>query len=294
MIRFDSNRAWEDAMRIVAANREVLTVLAGVFFFLPAVAALTYLTPLQGELAALQAKMSSKPNMAEMQSLMQLIGQMMPAFLALALVQIVGRMGMMALVTDQRRPTVGEALAIAVKCLPAMIGAFLVIVVVYFVAVIIVSLVAALLGAGINMAHSPVLTGLFAALIVAGALAGILFAFTRLLMLIPVIVIDGEHGPVKAIKRSWNMVQGNTARLFLFYILLALGTLVISLVASFGLKILGGLVGSAGLLLAAIGSALISSVIGVVMMAVLVAIHRQLASAPVEVVAEEKTSVWGG
>ncbi len=294
MTRFDSNRAWEEAMRIVAANREVLTVLAGVFFFLPAVAALYYLSPLQAEMAAMQSKFSPKPTMAEIQPLLQIIGQMAPIFLSLAVVQTVGRMGMMALVTDQRRPTVGEALGIAVKCLPTVIGAFLMIGLVYILSAIALGIVAGLLSVVIGFAHSDVLNSIFAALIVAGALAAILFAFARLLMLIPVIVIEAEHGPIKAIKRSWKMVQGHTGRVFLFYILLALASVIISMVATFGLKILGGLIGSAGPLLIAIGSALISSVIGVVMMAVLVAIYHQLAHAAPEAAVKETSSVWGG
>jgi hypothetical protein len=293
MNRFDSNRAWDDAMRIVSANREVLMVLAGVFFFLPGLMAVYYLTPIQAELAALQAKMGPKPSAAELMPMMRLLGQLAPVILALGLVQAFGRMGMMALVTDQRRPTVGEALGIAGKCLPALIGAFLLVAVAYLLMAVALGIVAGLLGVVVGFAHSDVLNAVFAALIIIGAVAGILFAFTRLLLLIPVIVIEGEHSPMKALKRSWHLVQGNTARVFLFYILLALASVVISLVASFGLKIVSGLIGAAGLLVLAIGSALISSLIGVVMMAVLVAIHRQLTSnaAPV---AEAVTSVWGG
>ena len=39
MTRFDSSAAWQSATRMVAANREVLAAIAGVFFLLPMLAA---------------------------------------------------------------------------------------------------------------------------------------------------------------------------------------------------------------------------------------------------------------
>ena len=37
-MRFDSNRAWQEATKLVSANRDVLWALAGVFLVLPSFA----------------------------------------------------------------------------------------------------------------------------------------------------------------------------------------------------------------------------------------------------------------
>ena len=102
-MRFDSNQAWKDAASAVSANRDVLLALAGVFFVLPSFT-FTVFYP-----------QPEPPAGATPEQLFDLMGafyrQAWPVLLAMAAVQMVGTLAMLALFTDRSRPTVGQALA---------------------------------------------------------------------------------------------------------------------------------------------------------------------------------------
>lgn len=267
-MRFDSNQAWKDAASAVSANREVLIALAGVFFVLPSFAvALFYPQP---EPAA-----GATP-----EQLFAQIGAFYqgawPGMLAMAVVQMIGSLAMLALFTDRTRPTVSQALAQGARGLPPVILAQI------------------LLGMGLGLAALIPLAAAGASgivplvglvMILTGAV--MLWAYIRASLVSPAVMVDGVRSPVEALKRSFALTKGNAARIAVFYVLLAIAFLIVlGLVgALFSLLAEAVLSGDA----AATATALITSgceaVVAVYFVAVVAATHRQLAGPSADVTA---------
>ncbi|MDP9055843.1 MAG: glycerophosphoryl diester phosphodiesterase membrane domain-containing protein [Pseudomonadota bacterium] len=271
-MKFDGNRAWNDAIRAVSANREVLLVMAGVFFFLPGLIAAVFLAGYQADMAAsMSAVMAAPKNPVALQQMIHAYGQVAPFFIVLLLLQLVGYMAMLALLTDDRRPTVGEAMAIGARSMPALIGAILIFVLGYFLVSLPMGLVLVLCVAALG----PQLGGTIGITI---DMAVLIVIFIRLSLTLPVIVIDRLHRPFVALQRSWQITRGHTLRLIAFYVMLGIAYIVLSIAFNAMLN----------LLLAAVGtgtgfdliSGTISGVFGaaasIVFTAILAAVHRQL------------------
>ena len=101
-IHFDSNRAWQQATAALRANRELLLALAGVFFMLPSLAfSLLYPQPVPPAGADQQAMMAMA---------LDYYSRSLPFMLPVLLLQAAGTLGMLTLLTDRSRPTVGQAI----------------------------------------------------------------------------------------------------------------------------------------------------------------------------------------
>ena len=286
-MRFDGNRAWTEATALIRANREVLLVMAGVFIFLPAVAMAFVLGPQQSEIMAgfMQAMKSggglqNPAFKAQMEAVNAANWQLMPYYVLLFLGQTIGNLAMMALLTDHRRPTVGEALVIGVKTLPTLIGTVILLFIGYLAGIMVLGLAVGLIVAAFAALGSTAVSGVIFAFLAGALIAAILFILTRLSLIVPVIVIDGVRNPVKVIGGSWKIIAGNTRRLFAFYALLAIAYLVIAMVVMMALTSIVAVSTGHGTGFA-LGSGIISgamgAAVGVVMVAVIVAVHRQLA-----------------
>src|SRR6478736_9048797 len=101
-MKFDMTTAWQEAMAMIAANREVLAVVAGIFFLLPSVG-IAMAMPGTEQMVASDAKD------AEAQ-LMALYGQWWWLLAVTVVLQMIGTLAVLALLRDYNRPTVGEAL----------------------------------------------------------------------------------------------------------------------------------------------------------------------------------------
>lgn len=251
------------------ANRDVLIALAGVFFFLPTLLSGVFLADVQ---AAMMASLENE------QALQLVMRQNMGTILAFSvggmLVQGVGYLAIMALLSGQGRPTVGEAIMAALRALPCLIGATVLYFAGLFALTLVVSLVLGVL-AGVSGAGGLVATLVAAILILAMAYTSI-----RLSLLTPVIVREGVSNPIHALKRSWDLTKGNALRLFGFFVLLFLGYMAISLVLSlFIITPVALLLGTGDITVLAGGivSGLIGAVASIVITAVLVEAHDQLA-----------------
>ena len=265
-MKLDLNAAWDHAVRLVMMNREVMLVLAGVFFFLPYVLFLV-LVPFP-EFAAM-AGTSGEADPALMAAMNGFLADYWWAIVLLALVQTIGGIAVMAVVGDPARPTVQAAMRRGGGYLLPSVGAQIL----TSLATTLVLFVAILLGA---------LTGsqTVAATMAVFALPVIVWLMTRLSLSGPTIAIEQVANPVAAMRRSWRLTKGNGLRLVAFYVLLFAAFLVIS-------QVLGLLVGLATALpsaeVATILGALLSSAIYAVLIiiayAVLASVHRQLARA---------------
>ena len=260
MTKFDSSRAWRDASAAVAANREVLPALAGVFFLLPWLAFM---------LLAPEPQM--KPGMAPDQMfavLRSYLAEVGPYLLALTLVETCGTLAVLTLCTDRSRPTVGEAIRRGAFGVLPYLGAMLMFALGF-------ALVTGLLGAIVGLA-----AGKGGAAAVGLLMNGVLvYATIRLVMVAPVIAVERITQPWRVLTRSWALTQGNVARILLFLLLLVIASQV-------AMAVIGMIVGSVATLVAgqaggriaeAVASAAMIAVFLLYMASVLAAMHDQLA-----------------
>lgn len=265
---FDSNRAWQDCVSAVRANREVLFAVAGVFFLLPSLLSGIMLGDLQTKMMA---------NIENKAVLDQLVAGNMGLMLGVGLgglvVQSLGAFALMRLLSDRDRPTVGAALKSAVWALPSLIGVILLL----LLAVVMgLSIATALAGA---FAMLPGIGSLLAAAVFSAAVIAVIAVGIRVSLVVPVVVKEGQRHPVRALVRSWQLTRGNGWRLFGFFTLLTLAYFVVAMVVTMVLVapvvLLFGQ-GAMSLLYAGVVSGAVSAVSSVIMIAVLASAHRQL------------------
>lgn len=272
-MKFDMSAAWNEAVRLMSGNRDVLLVVAGVFFFLPNV---IFMLVFSSQMAAIEAAQASNPDPKGVwQAMSGFYGEVWWMILLMALVQGVGMLGLLALLSDRSRPTVGEALKTGVKLLLPYIGAQLL----TSLAFGLLALIPFAVGAGI----SPI-AGVLLGLI---ALVAIFYIFTKFMLASPVIAIEKVSNPIEALSRSWRLTKGNSVRLFAFVVLLLIAMVIVGGVLS---AIFGLVFAIMGAEIARVGNAIVSGVVNAafytIFLAALAAIHRQLAGPSPETVGE--------
>lgn len=265
--KLDMGKAWTQATGLIGGNRDTIGAIAGLFFFLPSLALALFVPEL--------ANPQPAPAGADPQVAMQAaLDQMSKAytdnwalFLALTIAQFVGSLSLLALLTDRGRPTVGEALRTGLRSIPSYLAAQ------------ILSALAVGLAVGIPLgivaaAGSPVAVVLVGfALVLVGA-----YLFVKFSLIAPVIAIDGVRNPITALKQSWRLTKGNSFRIVAFMLLLFF---TIGIIAALVSGILGLVFSALGGQIADIGNGLVSAavntLIGVIFLVVIAAVHRQLA-----------------
>ncbi|MDD3799141.1 MAG: hypothetical protein PHE36_08190 [Novosphingobium sp.] len=264
---FDMNRAWREAAEMVTANREVLLIVAGIFFFLPGLAA-----------ALLVPSMQPPAHLEESEALAfmtRFYSDNALWIILMAVVQTVGILTLLALLRDQAKPTVGDALK------AGLVG-----IVPYLVAQILFAL-GLVMTVGLLIAVT-VTTGLAPLMAIAGIAAFILtiYAFIKISLVPAVIAIEHVTNPVTVLTRSWLLTKGNSFRLLLFYALLVIVFLVLAAVigAISGLLLALAGDGNASKIGEAVFSGLLGAVVTVYFVAILAAIHRQLAGPSAEAI----------
>ena len=263
-MKFDMTRAWDDARAMLAGNRQMILVIAGIFFFLPYFA-LMLLIPDMGETPSLAPGADPDAALAAMTAAYRDIWWLV---LLVAVLQGVGMLALYALLRHRDRPTVGQAIGFGFRGLLPYVGA-----------AILQSLLF-IFGLAIPLGLAGA-TGLPAvvALAVMLAVVGAIYLYTRLSLTTPVIGLEKQFNPFKAIARSWQLTKGNTLRLFLFYFLLFLVFLVVSLVIGMVFGVVFGLMGSG---VALIGNGFVSAAVNTafvcLFLAVLAAAYEQLSA----------------
>jgi len=272
--KLDLGRAWNEATALLAANRDVLLVVAGVFFFLPNVIA-TLLLPSQEAMVMQMEALGANPDPDDMLAMMSdYFAQSWYIYLIVGLVQAVGVLGLLALLTDASRPTVGEALGFGAKALvPYLLAQILLGVLLVAVPVLLIGI-----GAAINPGVA-VLLGMVG-LVVA------VYLWIKFSLLSPVIAIEKVMNPIAALGRSWQLTKGNSFRLLAFYVLLILAAGILSTIASLVFSLFMVLGDEIGLFAVAIGGGLVTLAFTVIMLGVLAAVHRQLSGRGVDSVAQ--------
>lgn len=259
-MRFDSNKAWQDAVQAVSANKDVLWALAGVFYVLPSFAF---------------AVAFPQPEPAAGASPEQLLAQLggyyttaAPFMLLMVVLQLLGTLSILTIMTDSRRPTVGEAIRIgAASVLPVLAAQLLLGLGLGLVAVVLLSL------AGIS-GSMPLVVVMTIMLLIA-----FLYLSLRTLMVSPVVAVDGLRNPIAALRRSWDLTKGSVGALALFFLLLMI---VVGVVFGIIMLVIGMILAvltapdTAKLIAALISSFLVAGMT-VMFVGVIAAVHRQLA-----------------
>lgn len=257
-MKFDMSEAWREAVAMMTANREVLLVVAGIFFLLPSVV-------LALSMGNLDEVMMSDPEAAQAQ-IYALYAQWWWLLALVLLVQAVGFLALLALLRDSSRPTVAEALKTGLVGLLPAFGAYIV------MTVGLGLMVGALFGVAGVIGNAAI-----AALIALLVVVLVIYVFVKLSLSGPVIAIDRVFNPVKVLTRSWQLTKGNSFRLFLFYMLLSIVYVIVTLLL---VPIVGAATLAFGqdtaLLISGIVSGLISAGVTVVFVAIIAAVHRQL------------------
>lgn len=269
---FDMNRTWDEALALMRANFQLLAVIAGVFLLLPTV--IFYLGfPELLVPPAPEEQLSNEEALAA-------IAKVFPVIMLMLFVQMVGYLAMITLIGGAR-PTVGEAIASAVKALPTLLATFVTILALGVVAglVVAIALTVVIVGLALILGEAA-LIGL--TLLLYFVLLGAMFyLYARIAPLLPVIAIERVRGFVQPLKRAWTLTQGSGRRLFAFFALLFVAYIVISMVAAIVLSALGLLTPEAlaggGVLTFALVSSVIASLLAMLLSGILVSIHRQLA-----------------
>jgi hypothetical protein len=261
-MKLEMNRAWNDALRLLRLSREVILVVAGVFFFLPYFA---FMVVAPNPLAEAGAAPLKPEEIAD--RLGQFYGQVWWVILIIVILQAIGMLGLIALLTDRRRPTVGEALKTGAAKMPSYIAAYLLLGFALGAVVLILAAIPALAGV-------PALS----ALVLLAAVIAWIFLFVRFSLVAPVLVKEHVASPLTALRQSWALTRGNGGRLFGFFFLLFVTYLVVVIVVS---MVLGTIFNLLGQPIAQFGDALVTSLLNAgwatLFMAVLAAVHDQLA-----------------
>lgn len=269
-MKLDMGQAWNRATELVSANKDVVGIVAGVFFFLP-LFALSVLVPESTSPPAADPEDFD----AVMAALAAVYQTYWWAFLLIMALQMVGTLALYALLTDRARPTVGEALARGAKGFPSFIAASLL--------------------SGIAAIATGALPFSFAAALQMPAIAALglislpvaLYIVIKFALAGPVIGIEQTLNPLTALSRSWQLTKGNSLRLFAFFALLTIVYFVINLLVT---AIAGVIFAALGPQVALIGNALVANLIGAIVttlyVAILVGVYNQFAGSSPEAISE--------
>lgn len=271
-MKLDMSRAWNDAVRLLTSNRQVILIVAGVFFFLPYLG-LSLLAPeLANPMAGATPGQTQSPD-----AMMALFtGPVVAGMVMIGLLQAVGTIALLSMLTDHNRPTVGDAIGTGVKAVLPYLGTILL--QGLLIAVVLGLPLGAAIASGSNVA---------AALVGIAAFVCFVYAYVKFSLAVPVIAIEQQYNPVAVLRRSWNLTKGNSFRLLGFYLLLFVAVIVLTMIAGIVLGLPLALMGGS---VAAFGSALVGALTNtamvIVFMGVLAAVHQQLAGTPDDAVSD--------
>ncbi|MBU2341456.1 MAG: glycerophosphoryl diester phosphodiesterase membrane domain-containing protein [Alphaproteobacteria bacterium] len=263
-MKLDLSAAWDGAMAMIRANREVVLVLTGVFFFLPYLAFSLFLP----DTGIAEASAANETDMDAIAAIvMEFYAEFWWALLLLALIQAIGGIASLAVLGDNARPTVGDAIRRGVTLLPTQVGAQIVAALAIFAPIMLASGIGAATG-------SPAIAGLLTLI----ALPILIYIAVKLSLTSPAVAIDQLRNPLTALARSWRLTRRNSFRLFFFFLLLIVAFVVASTVLNLIIGLVLALLGEELQLIGlAISGALINAIFSLIAYAVLASVHQQLA-----------------
>lgn len=181
--------------------------------------------------------------------------------------------------SDRHRPAIGEALVAGLKAVPTMLGIMLLCLVGGFGGLFVLSLLSAGLSAALNSAVPGAILSLLGML-------GMAFVFARLSLVLPLVAIEEQMNPISAIAGSWRLTARESFKIaliwiavFLLYLALVFGLFAVTI----GIPSAGAPMPNPGRFIGlAIGFLVIAVTMGLYVIALATAMHRQLAPPPVD------------
>jgi hypothetical protein len=263
-VNFDMNRTWSQATAMVGANMQYLALIAGIFFLLPNMVLVVALPDMMGTLLT--------PGGDPEQMAAQLTAQI-PALAGVvlfgSLFSIVGYAAMVDLL-GPGRPTVGESLRAALGALPTLIGCVLVSVLGYALFAIAFALAIGLVSAALGMVLGETAAGAIAVIGVVVMVGALITVALRFVLVIPAVMLEGTRNPLTAFGRSWKLTGQSRRRIVLFFVLLFIAYMVLSML----LFSVVGLIGN--LFVTGLVNGLAGAAVAMLLTAILVSMHQQL------------------
>lgn len=247
--KLDLSACWNDVMHLFRANRELLLGVAGVFVLLPGLA------------FALFVSRPENPAGAEIETLYRLMLEFYTDnvfwIILVGLANGFASVVMLVLILDSRKPSVGEAMRKGVSILLP-----------YYA-----------LGILSNM------------MVFLGSLAFVLpgiYIFIKLVVAGPAMIAERSYNIPAAMRRSWALTKGNSGRVLLFVLVVAVTAFFVYLtsVTVIGLVIRLAVDGGLADTLTTLVDSVISMFLTVLMVCVYAALYRQLAGPAADDVAE--------
>lgn len=194
-------------------------------------------------------------------------------YLLIYAIQFAMVIALMRLCSDRHPPSIGDAIGTGFRGTPTMFGAVILLVLAGIVGGLVFGLIFGAVSAGLN-------SGIMSALLAIGSLLLGIYLYARLSMLTPVIAIDEERNPIRAISRSWTMTGPSAVKIALVIGLAAVVSVLAVLVLVFttiGTAALSGQPPSPGGLIAfVVGMIAFGVTVGLYFNALFAAIHRQV------------------
>ena len=263
--QFNMNAVWSRAVELVRDNFQLLAIIAGVFLLLPTMAAYLLIPDFQ---TLIDPAADPEETAARLQAE---LGPLVIVGLIAGLFNFAGYGALIALMGPSR-PTVGTALKRGIAVVPSTLAVLILFAIVYLlgtIAVVVpISLLATLGGTTVLTLLAVLITVLF-----------VVWLMARLSMTLPALVLGDTLNPVKAMLHSFRLTAPRQAAIVLFWVVLTVVYVVISLVVTGIFSLVAALLGTgpAALVLLGFVNGVLAMAVGVLLCAIATAMYEQLA-----------------
>ena len=267
---FSASRAFSEAFDILKSRFGVLIGTALIFWVGLMVIGMVFGGAMMGGVMA-SAATGTDPDPAAMFAGMGF--SVVLFYLLIYAVQFAMVIALMRLCSDRHPPSIGDAIGAGVRGVPTMFGAVILLMLVGIAGGMVFGLIFGAISAGLN-------SGALTVLLAIASLVLMIYLYARLSMLTPVIAIEEERNPIRAISRSWTMTGPAAVKIALVIGLAAIASCLVILVlvfATMGTAALSGQPPSPGGMIAFfLGLVAFAVTVGLYFNALFAAIHRQV------------------
>lgn len=267
---FSASRAFSEAFDILKSRFGVLIGTALIFWVGLMVIGMVFGGAMMGGVMA-SAATGTDPDPAAMFAGMGF--SVVLFYLLIYAVQFAMVIALMRLCSDRHPPSIGDAIGAGVRGVPTMFGAVILLMLVGIAGGMVFGLIFGAISAGLN-------SGALTVLLAIASLVLMIYLYARLSMLTPVIAIEEERNPIRAISRSWTMTGPAAVKIALVIGLAAIASCLVILVlvfATMGTAALSGQPPSPGGMIAFfLGMVAFAVTVGLYFNALFAAIHRQV------------------
>lgn len=276
---FNLSKVWDRSVELVMANAQLLAIIAGVFMLVPTL--VMYLAvPELATMATMQPEPGANPEEI-FEQFSETYGEMAPFGLVGFLLSIIAYSSMVALM-GENGVTVGEAIVRGAKSIPTFIAVFILFLIAYFIAIILVFVPAGLFSMlGSAGAAIGGILGFIA------AIAMTFFMIARFSVVLPIIILEKTLNPFTAILRSWKLTAPKQWAITGFWALILIVYFIIAIVVGGILGVVAALgSGATSALIMGIFNGLLGVVVAMLFSGIVVALYQGLTGATAESVSE--------